>query len=501
MAAPVPKTTPIPCKADATETAPSDWKYVSEGGATIVFSYAGPPNPQFDGTVLRLRKCPAPILHRVSSIQDAVVQEEPAPMNPQAPPSPAVITVEELEEPDDPMIEYQARCMERLIPRVHLPRMESVRVERAWLERLRALKDAERPPERRAKDQIDVTRRKGVLATDLVGGDTIAVEIKPKWAFLPSPSHLSDATRGVKTRTCRFCMHAHMKRMQGDTVSNGYCPLDLFSGNKARVRNAILTLWDAWVDSDATVNNLKIFVHGKMIHPKEEDRIFAPGAHGGAREAFADAILPLLTETPVLKTLSKLQRTLDVLDIEGLSKLWQYTEMMAPAYRTQFAQFFAADESPASPLSPLTPGMRTPSMPASFHRRPTDPPTSPLGVSSPYLQEPEPTIDDWSAFLDTYLSPFIQRDSAAPVPEDLRFYLLAYLLSATFKDCSIIVRMDLLGGAGAKAAGAVDPSRVTVIDLDPKSLKRLRKWEKLDREIVEAYANVKDFRTCVDEGA
>ena len=82
------------------------------------------------------------------------------------------------------MIEYQARCMERLIPKVHLPRMESVRVERGWLERLRDLKDAERPPERRAKDQIDVTRRKGVLATDLVGGDTIAVEIKVRWTAL-----------------------------------------------------------------------------------------------------------------------------------------------------------------------------------------------------------------------------------------------------------------------------------------------------------------------------
>ncbi|KAI4524645.1 hypothetical protein K525DRAFT_193558 [Schizophyllum commune Loenen D] len=507
----------IPCKADVTVTSPSDWKYVSEGGATIVFSYAGPPNPQFDGTVLRLRKCPAPMLHRASSIQDAVIQEEPAPMASQDSTSPAIITAEELEEPDDPMIEYQARCMERLIPKVHLPRMESVRVERSWLERLRDLKDAERPPERRAKDQIDVTRRKGVLATDLVGGDTIAVEIKPKWAFLPSPKHLSEATKGIKTRTCRFCMHAHMKRMQGEKVSNGYCPLDLFSGNPARVRHAVLTLWDAWVESNATVNNLKIFVHGKTIHPSEQETIFAPGAHGDAREAFADAILPLLTETPVLKTLSKLQRSLDVLDIEGLSKLWQYTEMMAPAYRTQFAQFFALPEdeedysismpgswphpepsTPLSPLTPLSPGMCTPSMPSDFRRRPTDPPTSPLGVSSQYLQEPEPTIDDWSSFLDTYLSPFIQIDHAAPVPEDLRFYLLAYLLSATFKDCSIIVRMDLLGGE--KQPGPVDPSRVTVIDLDPKSMKRLRKWEKLDQEIVEAYANVKDFRTCVDEG-
>ena len=42
------------------DTSPHDWKYVSEGGSTIVFSYAGPPHPHFDGTALRLRKGPVP---------------------------------------------------------------------------------------------------------------------------------------------------------------------------------------------------------------------------------------------------------------------------------------------------------------------------------------------------------------------------------------------------------------------------------------------------------
>lgn len=474
---------PLP---DVTATSPDDWKYVSEGGATIVFSYAGPSDPQFDGTVLRLRKCPALFL----SGTGGTVNEEPAPMSP----NPVLAPAEEMEEPDDPMIEYQARCMERLIPRVHLPRMESARVGRAWLQQLAQSKDAERPAERRAKDEIDVTRRKGVLATDLVGGDTIAVEIKPKWAFLPSSAHLSSVTRGIKTRTCRFCMHAHMKRQQGETVSSGYCPLDLFSTNRARVRHAILCLWDAWVSSHATVNNLKIFVKGKMILPDQTDNILAPdvpSADVDAREIFADAILPLLIDTPVLKTLSKLQRSLDVLDIEGLSRLWQYTEMMAPAYRTQFAQFFAMpeddDEGPLMPGSfpspPASPHpARSGSMPSSFQPSPTGPPTSPLGVGSQYLEAPEPTIEDWSSFLDTYLSPFIQFDHNAPVPEDLRFYLLAYLLSATFKDCSIIVRMDLIDPEVVRdTSREVDPTRVTVIDLDPKS------------------ANVEDFRTCVDD--
>ncbi|KAJ7784381.1 hypothetical protein B0H16DRAFT_1681796 [Mycena metata] len=53
---------------------------------------------------------------------------------------------------------------------------------------------------------------------------------------------------------------------------------------------------------------------------------------------------------------------------------------------------------------------------------------------------------------------------------------LAYLLSATFKDCYILVR--------------VPDGTATVVDLDPKSVDRLRKWEQLDKEIVTAHAAV-----------
>jgi inositol-pentakisphosphate 2-kinase len=202
------------------------------------------------------------------------------------------------------------------------------------------------------------------------------------------------------------------------------------------------------------------------------------------RTTFTSAILPLLTDTPVLHILSKLQRTLDVLDIEGLSTLWHRTEISSPLYRTTFAS------SPTPPLSP---------------------PTSPIGVSSPYLSSPEPSIADWTAFLDAYLSPHSELNHSEPDPANLRYYLLAYLLSATFKDCSIILRLDPLvpragdtgsGDAGTDKNDTAAPmrrNRVTVIDLDPKTMTRLQKWEKLDRQIVEAYSGSgAGPRGCVD---
>ncbi len=173
------------------------------------------------------------------------------------------------------------------------------------------------------------------------------------------------------------------------------------------------------------------------------------------QEAFADAMLPLLIDTPVLRVLNKIQRTLDALDIEGLSLLWKRAHTVAEV--TTYGS----------------------------------PPA--VGVGAP-----NPTLADWASFIDNYLSqpPF---NHASPNPENLRYYLLAYLLSATFKDCSVIIRMDLLDPS--RPPTAIDPSKVTIIDLDPKNMNRLQKWEKLDQIIVDAYREValEDRKTCLDD--
>lgn len=437
--------------ASISDSLPEHWKYVSEGGATIVYSYTGPPNTQFSGTVLRLRKSKDTTSAPIKDNQD---------------------------EPDDPTIEYQDKCMQRLIPLEHLPRLESVRVHRQWLEELVALHDADRPEARRQKDQVDLTRTKGVLATDLVGGDWLAVEIKPKWGFLPSPTHLSALTRSVKTQTCRFCMHSAMKVSAGEIVSMGYCPLDLYSGDELRVRKAVNDLWGAWADSNGMVNNLKIFVQGKTITPDQAHLIMAVlGAESGMdgiREGFVSALLPTLLNTSVLHTLSNLQRTLDVLDIEGLSQLWRQAETSNPLYRAKFGS--SLEQTSSGNTSIPTPCL-------------------PFGVSSDSIAFKEPTIDDWTEFLDIYTAD-TQIDHTNPTPENLRYYVLAYLLSATFKDCSIIVRLDRLRHTAT--AQGTQPGQINVIDLDLKNIEGLRKWEKIDQEIVNTYTLANARKTCID---
>lgn len=139
---------------NASSTSPTDWQYVSEGGATIVFSYRGHRHSIFTGNVLRLRKIKF----------DQIAIENPS--------------ERAGEEPDDPTIEFQRRVTSKLLPPENLPRLETVQVYRPWLEDLQRLAEGDRPPERRRIDTIDVNRRKAVLATDLVGGEGWAVEIK-----------------------------------------------------------------------------------------------------------------------------------------------------------------------------------------------------------------------------------------------------------------------------------------------------------------------------------
>jgi inositol-pentakisphosphate 2-kinase len=152
------------------DTSPQDWKYVSEGGAHIVFSYAGDPyHPYFGGMVLRLRK--------VAGLTTTDDPNVPVPSDIQ----------DDFCECDDKRMEFQHRIIERLIPPNYLPRLTPVCLERGWLQDLANLRDSDRPSDRRKKDRIDVTKTKAALATDLVGYSALVVEIKVSGVF---DSHL-----------------------------------------------------------------------------------------------------------------------------------------------------------------------------------------------------------------------------------------------------------------------------------------------------------------------
>lgn len=64
-------------------------------------------------------------------------------------------------------------------------------------------------------------------------------------------------------------MHTHLKQTEGKSVAVHYCPLDLFSGSRERLENALEGLWNSWTQSNGVINNLRIFHEGKMVLPTD----------------------------------------------------------------------------------------------------------------------------------------------------------------------------------------------------------------------------------------
>ena len=48
-----------------------------------------------------------------------------------------------------------------------------------------------------------------------------------------------------------------------------YCPLELYSSDPGRVKKAFYALWDDWVQSNGTINMLRIFVNGRVLDPSQ----------------------------------------------------------------------------------------------------------------------------------------------------------------------------------------------------------------------------------------
>jgi inositol-pentakisphosphate 2-kinase len=175
--------------------------------------------------------------------------------------------------------------------------------------------------------------------------------------------------------------------------------------------------------------------------------------------------------------MAKLQRNLDLLDIEGLLKLWQ-----APS------------------LSSVTAAAMKDTSGATYSNESAQPPdghdrTAPIATGSP-----DPTMDEWVAFVEEYLASHGGRDYidengfllSVNDPEQekarLRYLLISYLMSGTFKDCSVILRLG--SGYG---------DTITAIDLDPKSTDRIKKWAAQDRDIVMGYKSKHENEASLDK--
>jgi hypothetical protein len=129
---------------------------------------------------------------------------------------------------------------------------------------------------------------------------------------LPSPS-LRTAFPAKRT-TSRYAMHQHLKLARGNVVVvSAYDPLDLFSGEPARMRRALAAL------AATPQNNWRVWRHGERVFAPECDDVTREslGPRPSATAAELDALSDALLASPLLPRLRAMQM-LDCRDIEGL---------------------------------------------------------------------------------------------------------------------------------------------------------------------------------------
>ncbi|GAA5829733.1 hypothetical protein JCM11251_000263 [Rhodosporidiobolus azoricus] len=461
-------------------TSPLDWRYTAEGGANLVLSFLGAAHGPYTGRVLRLRKRKR---RATRGKEDEAI-------------------------PSEVGTEFGAAVVEPLLGREQVPAMEIVPLERMWLEALvqRLKEEKARPPEREEEDEVDNDAREAVVVEDLITGEgVLAVEIKPKWGFLPSATHLSETTRPIKRQYCRFCMHRYHKRASSVPSAsgrtdldaalveheNGYCPLDLYSQDGRRIQTALDCLCDGWARSEGESNNFRVFLDGKKLSPQDapakaslRSALSSLSKHSeasfsrpsstkppspAARASLSSTLLPLLLASPVLANLSRLQATLDCLDIEGIAQRLKDDEETNVDLTRPEVDLSPLGEQPT--LEEWTSWLND-----HFHLLPKPPPSGPGDPpSAPVGPEPRTAL------------------KSALCVEHPRAAILAFLLSATFKDCSLIIRIPLPPSSSPTLAAtslhSMEPT-VKAIDLDPKPISRLGKYWRMDREIVREWAEM-----------
>lgn len=138
-----------------------------------------------------------------------------------------------------------------------------MRVSAEELREIDTLIRPDRPPDRKHKSLVCAGGLVAVCPdyttlppTDVSG--VWCIEIKPKQGWV----HQEDMAcgSGVVRVKCPFCAHQYLKLCRDDVRRpSGYCPMDMFSGRRERVRRAIgALLWDPQ-------NNLKMFLDGNPL--------------------------------------------------------------------------------------------------------------------------------------------------------------------------------------------------------------------------------------------
>lgn len=419
----------------------SDWIYRGEGGANLVLAYAAS-SPLFVGKVIRIQKAP-----KANKTANGVA---------------SVLTTDEqllwkehkelISSPNKEVVE-QRYVKDVIIPLLgpkHIDPGVRVSVTKEFLESVDKKVTKQRPPWRVNAANVDTSHDSALILNDHSlfsqgatsgGGDCLSVEIKPKCGFLPTSRFISDENK-LKRSVSRFKMHQLLK-LEHNEISevSEYDPLDLFSGSRERVSEAVNALYSI------PQNNFRVFLNGSLVlggSGESTGRTSPETAH-----AFEDALKGFIETSDGLRTKGFLQLVSDtVYDSGVLDKLLEVQKLDKLDTEGAIHCYYNIINQPC-----------------------------PICKEAGTLEEEEESLH------------------CLPLDESLKI-VKDYLIAATAKDCSLMISFRLrneLDSAPScdavclKSTNQTFDYKVHFIDLSLKPLKRMEAYYKLDNKIVSFY--------------
>lgn len=274
------------------------------------------------------------------------------------------------------------------------------------------------------------------------------IEIKPKEGFMSSAFK--------RFKKCYYCMKQFLKLQENqiETRSN-YCPLDLFSGNKNRMKQAIMSL------VDNPQNNFRMFKDGNLVYHEKSAKheldalVKNMNMFCHSNSNFFDFIVEML--------LSKSEKTSTVL---------KYSE----EFSTQMKKSECTEESNLGNDMFLYNLLKLQKLGKNldFNINNTE------GLH--YVSEIIDKIESENIDLNT------EYDREKFLTESDPKHLA--LIAAIAKDCSIMIAFSTeyeLGFSTIKIAENNIPYRISVTDLEPKPDKTLAKRKKTEKKLIEIY--------------
>eukprot|EP00310_Coccolithus_braarudii_P025783 CAMPEP_0183359842 /NCGR_PEP_ID=MMETSP0164_2-20130417/53486_1 /TAXON_ID=221442 /ORGANISM="Coccolithus pelagicus ssp braarudi, Strain PLY182g" /LENGTH=547 /DNA_ID=CAMNT_0025534053 /DNA_START=9 /DNA_END=1653 /DNA_ORIENTATION=- len=277
----------------------SDWAFLAEGALNLTCTYVGT-DPLLKGRVLRLRK------HNPDASMGA-----------------------NRSEPYTESIKFEERVILPLLGRRYVQPSIEVPVTTTFLDGVGANISSDRSARRRVHT-IDPLLQTALIMNDNTrlplkdGAGCICIELKVKCGTLSTRPWVSHQ---VKRRVSKFAMHQQLKCEEGKLGRPSlYSPLDLFSGDAARIRAAL----DALVATPQ--NNLQLFASNALLFPSAHGLVGGMQAFDAALSSVngfsgnASRLLAVLTSIleiePILPRLLAAQQ-LDDCDIEGAAHMYE----------------------------------------------------------------------------------------------------------------------------------------------------------------------------------